>query len=377
MSEYDESEFDEFDEFEKHGEKRPYPSFDEENDEELYNLLTNKFNESKIKNCIDFKDPDNNEKMRKFLENGRKNDELEEGIDGYKILLKGVAGMKLHGEVIAFYIPKHLNIVHSEKYKIVLTKEKNISDLLESTKPELEDLLESAKTELEDLLEKSKEGSYEKTFKDKYKRIVLIKPFVPDYIFCIGFEKFEIFYYETIIRNVVFIMNNIYFPLQVDMSYQKNLIKDLSEEGHPTFWYNYINEYVKLPFETDRASYVRLLPRLEKKDKFDSFEFKYNDDEDDEDDENYDETKDISSAILPELINFMNYHNILIMSMYMKNNEDFDKNKQYKYDLDLFTKCGKTDAIVEALIRKKVSEIGNKNQNDDLIREIYSESEDY
>lgn len=336
----DVSEFEEESNFESESESiESNLLYENEDDEKLHKLLVDKFKELKIKNCINFKDPDNNDKMKNFIERGRINDELEENIDGYKVLLKGISYMRLYGEITAFYIPKHINFIDiMGKYRIIIKKENQ----------DLSELIESSKSDLENLLEKSKDESGEKTFKDTYKKVVLVEPYVSNRIpFYISFDNMEQFYYETIIRDVIHIDDkyNSDGKIQIDDSYQDKFIDEISEYGYPTFWYNYINEYVQyVTYKNPHGhSYNGLVPRTEKVNKFNTFMppkiYKENKSENDG-------VWTVSDAIYSILHDYVYEHNIMITSMYMKNNEDFDKQKIHSYDLNRFIQTSKTEVLV-------------------------------
>lgn len=340
---------DEFDEYEYEGEYEYENESDEEhlredkrireleNDEELYKMLVDKFNEAKIKTCIDFNDPDYIEKMEKFFENDKVNNEIDNS-DGYKILLKGMPNLKTYGEVVALYIPKHIDFIYvNGKYKIYIDKKEE---------EKLSSLIESQKSDLKDLLDESK-GNIKKSFKDKYKKIVLVEPYMPIFGFNISFgEKDQIFYYETIIRNVTVyntkFEKDIYFARH-DESYQKECIYHVAKYGHPTFWINYANEYVKhINYDLSARLFdPDVVPRGDKEYKFNPSNYFKNEDQ------NYNsENEDVFhelEELYEDLMDNIHIHNIMIITMFAKENTNFFE--QPEYTLEEFIQVAKTDAL--------------------------------
>jgi len=203
-----------------------------ENSEELYELHVSKFKELNIKDCVNLKDCDNMEGIGKFFKNDKINDSLGE-YDGYKILIKAKSGtVSLIGRVVALYVPKRIKDIYLNGiYKINIENEEDITELLESSKSNLESLLNQSKTIPDEII-----------FEETYKKVILMTPYFPENTFKITFDKIEIFYYETIIRDVevkqtcIDINNEQWFKFDNDIKAQGGLV----------FWMNYVDEYVQL-----------------------------------------------------------------------------------------------------------------------------------
>lgn len=223
--------------------------FKSEDDEELYNYLKKIFENTKIKDCVDINDYNHIKEVKTYIENGFINDKLDD-TDNYKIMLMGLSGEELIGHVTALYIPKHIDILYIDGiYKIHLSKSGS-HDL-----------------DLQELLDESKKLPKENnSFEEKYKRIVLMKPYIPEFT-RISFDDLTIFYYETVIRDIEsinFESTNVESESYGWMNTKHNLdqIASMSERGHLTFWVNYANDYIKWVDSWGEYGYDRkLIPR--------------------------------------------------------------------------------------------------------------------
>jgi len=227
-----------------------------ENDEELYNYLKTEFEQTKIKDCVNLDDHNHIEEFKSYIENGFVNDKLDEHVE-YKILLMGLPDENLIGHTTALYIPRHINVLYIDgMYKIELYK---------------------SELDIETLLEESKIMPGEKkTFHEKYKKIVLMKPYIPEYT-RILFDNYSIFYYETIIRDIEIYMEENMYDSYMNKEHNQNLYKSMADKGHLTFWVNYVDDYIKLVDLSGDGYYERkLIPREENLHKFNKNDYRRN-----------------------------------------------------------------------------------------------------
>jgi len=285
-------------------------SSDEENYEELHKLLVDEFDRLIYKNCVNLKDVDHVEEMTRFHENGKVNDKIDSNIESYKILMKSMSGEETYGKITALYVPKHIKAIYIDHmYRIPIE-----NDLFENDN-------------IEDLLEKSKQLPEYETFNERYKKVILMKPYIPENT-VISFDESDMYYYETIIRDVEFrhdifdggrikvVINDIYFYDHVDNMEEKH--------GHLTFWVNYINDYAKLliHFSEDDDIYQKLKFRNGYKRS------------------NYETLLNVSQMDTikeNQVVKIALYRNMAILSMYIKNTDEFDVNKTGNLtDLEMF-----------------------------------------
>jgi len=302
--------------------------FEEEDNEKLHKLLVLKFNESKVKDCVDLNDYDHIEETKTFHENG-KNDKLDEH-DEYKILLKSMSGNLLRGRVTTLYIPRYIDVIYlNEMYKINLETHEVY---------DIENLLESSKYALENLLDHSKEVSSRKTFNDKYKKVILVVPYFPENSCSISFDKLDLFYYETIIRDIDHTYETTINPRKwIEFN------DEMYERGNLTFWVNYVNEYVRFNYiedddENAEFSDITLIPRKDKLHKFNL---------------DYDYDLDVSTGnrkVLDALRIGIRHNNASIMYMYIKHKTEYDRLViDTNYTLDRYQLSCQTDLLLDAL----------------------------
>jgi len=230
-----------------------------ESDECLYNRIKTKFDELVIKDCIDWTDPHYTYAISRSLTHGR--NMVEKGYDGYKVLLKGNIYQKLEGNAIALYIPKHIYALYiNNRFKIYLNEEHYYKNNEHYYKNDEYD-------DIEDLLEQSKKLPTEGDFSSKYKKIVLITPFIPENTI-ISFDTEDDFYYETLIKRVY----HSYTDMNRNHVYVDSCISSYnvfsSPSGNSAYWVNYINDYMKIKQNFDYDQILRLEPDESKYEKF-------------------------------------------------------------------------------------------------------------
>lgn len=212
-----------------------------QNSKYLHNVFVETMNMAKIKDCINFYDPDYKTTLLNYAKD-KINIYQDDSIDLYKVLLKGYSGICINSCATAIYLPKHIKtICINAEFKI--------------------DLDDSSKIDLEKMLDESKLIPIPETeFHKKYKKIVLMKPFIPKYV-QVTYDSPEIFYYEAYVSsstelNVDIIKryikdkksnNNDCYPSydRFVRSINNNIDTTLEELGYrrQVYWANYINQY--------------------------------------------------------------------------------------------------------------------------------------
>jgi len=211
-----------------------------ENSEYLHDIFVERVNNLNIKDCINFDDPDYVEGI-----SFRDCNYLDKS-DLYKVLLKGYSGITMTSCVSAIYLPVHIDVIYINKHIKV--------DLIDEPLS-LEDMLKISKTIPE----------FNHGFCNRYKKVTLMKPFMPKNIDIRYDSSEDIFYYEALISSVELNKENLKnrkrrrnmcIDLDIDFvqySYRSlitvvnnitdSIIKELGYRRN-VYWFNFINVYI-------------------------------------------------------------------------------------------------------------------------------------
>lgn len=206
-------------------------------DSYLCEILKGEFEKLDIIDCIDLDDPYYINKILEYASSSsysNMNCVFSEN-KTYKILLKGYSNVAISEYTMALYIPKHVNRIYIDRRFFI-----HLNDAVSSYKQNLSDILEESKKIPKDEL----------TFSEKYKKIVLMEPFMPNKT-TISFDTDEIFYYEALISNITFgSLYEQYLKIVTKNIYIDDIISNISETyseyGDTAYWVNYTNDYMRM-----------------------------------------------------------------------------------------------------------------------------------
>jgi len=228
-------------------------------DEYLYEKLKDEFEKLNIIDTINLDDPYYIEEISEYIKSNStisrycvSSNSAEENTI-YKILLKGYSNIIIHEYVAAIYIPRHINKIYIDNKYFIYLNDEYQSDMLN----------------LMDLLEESKRipTIIPDSFHDKYKKVVLMEPFIPNKTY-ISFDTDDIFYYEALISDIELSSRygGSFLYIKTENTHIEDILDDVSSISDPSSIHNESNIHNKSNMHGDVAfkvshvdDYIRLV----------------------------------------------------------------------------------------------------------------------